>query len=82
MAGITRAKQQTPAKTSEKDASEMWCPHVRYPYEIAKEVWIVVNRIPGEDVPEWARCITSKCPYWERTYDIEQRAWVGKCSYG
>jgi hypothetical protein len=78
MTTLTTAKSVSATAMDEKQAGGLWCPHVRYPVEM-KGVWIAVNRIPGDSNPEWARCIRAQCIYWERTYDREQKTYVGKC---
>jgi hypothetical protein len=64
------------------NAEELWCPHSRFPYEVATGVWVAVNRKTSNSNPNDARCITTECIYWEQETQVNkhgERIKVGKC---
>jgi hypothetical protein len=67
----------------ESKADNKWCPHVRYPFEVATGIWLAINRKDANANPQWARCQSTECIYWERiSYDREENDWTGQCGYG
>jgi hypothetical protein len=68
---------------SEREAAKRWCPHTRYPIEVAEGIWVTVNRSPTEAKPQWVRCIGSLCIYWEQgKYIVTEKDISGHCAYG
>jgi hypothetical protein len=65
----------------EKKADKLWCHWSRVHTEVSTGVFAVVNRTVDNVNPQWARCIATKCVYWERIkFSRIDQDYIGGCS--